>query len=46
MDMHPQSLETILETGFQVFESWVDYNRSFGPRPAAHEMFGAITPAK
>jgi len=46
MEMHPQSLETILETGFQVFEAWIDYNLSFGPRPAAHEMFGAITPAK
>lgn len=45
LKIRPASLESILETGFAVFEAWLDYCLAFGPRAKANEMFGAVTPA-
>lgn len=43
--MQPASLGQIMETGYRVFEAWLDYNLAFSPRPATPDLFGATTPA-
>lgn len=45
LTMHPATLEEIMETGYIVFEAWLDYNLMFGSRPVSNEFFGNITPA-
>lgn len=42
---NPCSLEDILESGFVLFEAWLDYCLSLGARPRSRELFGSVTPA-
>jgi hypothetical protein len=45
LKISPLPLGDIMETGYVVFEAWLDYCLTFGARPKSHELFGSITPA-
>lgn len=42
---NPCPLKEILQTGFVVFEAWLDYCLTFCPRPRSRDLFGEISPA-